>query len=474
MEKNILYRFRPLDRLIGDEQKPGELENLEIFFASPEQLNDPLEGYKDIVWSGDEVMWRNLYRHYIICAIQHCFIFIIANEKDEVHREILIHNYADSLPPKLETLANSIIDEILDTTEVNSFIKTITNFKRPIRAPELTIHVRMAHRFILAVIFDHLDKAGACPVQTSHAFTKDKKAHLDVVGKLAQLLAESNNAETQAEIISHVSLELNEARILATHQGLPQQLFFLTVDLPDEYCKALENLTYPLWYTACFMSQCTNSSLWGTYGDNHRGACLKYTTEGDENRQFLTLHGAVGFSGKGIMKGHGSHLFHKIDYERSFVEIDFFTSLGGLPLSVLEKHWYSDKTIGKSKYSSSNMESEWRDNYWKNFIASITVKLREWRFESEYRLILAPSILDLSASKDRIMNYNFLSLEGIIFGIKTSLDDKVKIIKIIEDLCTKHNRADFNFYQAWYDPSTRKIQHSKLGITINISDFKAE
>ncbi|PBP97454.1 DUF2971 domain-containing protein [Pseudomonas congelans] len=463
MEKNVLYRFRPLHRLLND----GELENLEIFFASPEQLNDPLEGYKDLVWSGSEIMWRNLYRHYITCAIQHCVIYTTLSEQDDVHREILINNYIDSLPPPMEAIASSIIDKILETPEINLFVSTIAQSKRPIRAPELTIHLRLIHRFALAIILSHFQENGYCSKAKSQIFTKDKEHHLKAIGRLAQLLSQSNDAETQADIMSDVSLELDEARIISLHRGFPQQLFFIAVDLPDEFCKALETLTYPLWYTACFMSQCTNSSLWGTYGDNHRGVCLKYKTEGDEENQYLTLNGPVASSSKGIIRQKSSHAFHKIDYERAFVEIDFFTSIGGLPLPTLEKHWYSEKNTEKSEYSGPQMGSEWREKYWKNFTGAITVKLQEWRFENEYRLILSPSTIDLSQNKDRVTNYDFQSLEGIIFGIKTSIEDKVKIVKTIEVLCSKYNRTDFSFYQAWYDPNSKKIQHSKLNILIS-------
>jgi hypothetical protein len=38
-----LYRFRPLTRVLG-----GELLNQQIYFAKPENLNDPMEGFRDI------------------------------------------------------------------------------------------------------------------------------------------------------------------------------------------------------------------------------------------------------------------------------------------------------------------------------------------------------------------------------------------------------------------------------------------
>ena len=59
-----VYRFRSIDRLLGEDQ---ELEKKTIYFASPDQLNDPMEGYRDIVWRGDEIVWTNLFTHYVYC-----------------------------------------------------------------------------------------------------------------------------------------------------------------------------------------------------------------------------------------------------------------------------------------------------------------------------------------------------------------------------------------------------------------------
>jgi hypothetical protein len=39
-------------------------------FRVPIGANDPLEGYKDLFWKGDEVAWNNLLRHYLLCLMQ--------------------------------------------------------------------------------------------------------------------------------------------------------------------------------------------------------------------------------------------------------------------------------------------------------------------------------------------------------------------------------------------------------------------
>jgi hypothetical protein len=47
-----LYRFRSIRALVDEFH---ELENQQIYFSPPSQLNDPLEDFKDIVWIGDHI-----------------------------------------------------------------------------------------------------------------------------------------------------------------------------------------------------------------------------------------------------------------------------------------------------------------------------------------------------------------------------------------------------------------------------------
>ena len=48
-----VYRFRTFERLLGPSQ---ELARQEIYFASPQELNDPMEGLRPIVWRGDTMV----------------------------------------------------------------------------------------------------------------------------------------------------------------------------------------------------------------------------------------------------------------------------------------------------------------------------------------------------------------------------------------------------------------------------------
>ena len=59
---NYIFRFRSAEKL--DEYK--ELEKQQIYFASSEQLNDPIEGDINVYFEGDKIVWENLFRNYVL------------------------------------------------------------------------------------------------------------------------------------------------------------------------------------------------------------------------------------------------------------------------------------------------------------------------------------------------------------------------------------------------------------------------
>ena len=46
--------------------------------------------------------------------------------------------------------------------------------------------------------------------------------------------------------------------------------------------------------------------------------------------------------------------------------------------------------------------------------------------------------------------YEFPSLVGVIFGVRTRDSEKIKVIDIIQQKCAKHGRQTFEFYQAYF------------------------
>lgn len=75
--------------------------------------------------------------------------------------------------------------------------------------------------------------------------------------------------------------------------------------------------------------------------------------------------------------------------------------------------------------------------------------------------------MDGEIDKDyRLLKYDFQNLKGLIFGINTSNDEKVKIFEIIQKKCVEHQRKDFEFYQAYYCNIKKNLEFKKLNIQL--------
>jgi hypothetical protein len=105
-----------------------------------------------------------------------------------------------------------------------------------------------------------------------------------------------------------------------------------------------------------------------------------------------------------------------------------------------------------------NNEQAWRDRYWTAFGKLMKTKLTAWRSEAEYRLALSSSLGTFDDPALRKLTYRFSDLEGIVFGIRTSLDDKRKIIEIVDKKCRESGRPLFDFGQATYNSRTGVIE----------------
>lgn len=461
-----LYRFRSITSLFEDYQ---ELENQSVYFASPEELNDPMEGFRIYFWQGDEIVWRNFFKRYIYCLYLTYGLVTIAGENKTVeHDDIPVMasiGQLENLPAKY--LFEDIYEKVFQKTELESLIKKIVNSDRKLHRDEVLFYLYLLHYdAIQGILNTHIDYALA-----------PESARLEVNSSSIW-----KTAQDIPELVQHIEIEgfadiafAVQSRMIANqhmihkYNAIVQPANFpdsngqlLILDFPEVYLKQLENSIYPDWYAACFMKDYRNSSVWGHYGENHKGACLIFEAGTSTGGNSLTLNH--------IQDEHLGPInlnFYDISYKDKAPEIDFFRSIGQLSLPVLLKDWYSDEAGNLSEcgiHLETNKEEAWRKNYWNSFTRNITVKAQDWNYEKESRLILSNTFYDLDEKRRRTLNYDFRSLKGVIFGISTSDKDKFKIINTIKKKCHENNRTDFEFFQAYYSHKTSDIQKYKIDL----------
>lgn len=466
-----MYRFRPIESLLG---KYKELENQEIYFATPEELNDPMEGLKDIYWAGDSIVWKNLIINYTKSLERIFTLTILLNEEKEItDNDILVsQNLLHFKTPQIESQTNKIIEKVFNVKFIRELPTNLEKRQSPVRRAELLTYFQLIHSFILNSISEVFYDNGLISKLQFHQNLDKITKVIDEAGNLPETInkLEDENSINQAEnFFNAISLYIQSFSLVSQYHNSnakkKSNAFFLTSEFPNKFISKLESEIYPPWYSASFLSKNKNSAIWGHYGNNHKGVCLKFKTKENKKNLVLNLETEYGYS-SGPIIGMRPHKFKKIKYHNKHIEIDFFRSIGRLRKFELNKLWYSDSEGNVSvcgKYFNEN-EEEWFNSYWDNFNNSLEIKLKEWKYEKEYRLILQGDFIDYTNKESRKLKYDFNDLEGITFGIKTNNSDKLQIIKIIEQKCQEHNRKDFDLFQAYYSKESGQIESFKLKV----------
>ena len=466
------FRFRSIDALLGKFQ---ELEKQTIHFASPEELNDPMEGLRDIVWDGDKIVWTNFFKHYIFC-LNRCYLplSITPNPgKLDVGDIPILERWDQITTPIEEILFDDIWDRFCNLPHIPEIIETLSNTRRKIRYKEIVFYLRSIQiRVLLNEILKSYNDHKLIPeYKVFRQGSKDSEslAMKQLLNAIKQ--AEKVGDEHALDALFHffdgendnIRLTLqNNASIPYTPRLAKSGEIDLTVvmhDFPKVYVEQLDRLLWEKWYTACFTESYHNSSVWAKYADGHKGACLIFEAVEEDGSKNLKLN-------------WGSSLitlpFHEVNYTDRPGEIDFFRTIYKATGSPFREFWYTDQD-GRTSECASHIESEsdeaaWKELYWNNFYRDITFKTKDWEYEQEYRLILTYSDIFNNVKDIRKLTYDFDSLKGIIFGMRTSIEDKVKIIEIIEEKkkCPENNQTDFKFFEAYYSANDSKIHKREI------------
>jgi len=157
-----LYRYRSAKAVL---EQFEELDKQEIYFSSIDELNDPMEGYKDLFWSGDEIVWRALLKHYVFCLLDTtCHTLLMGPEFDAKYVGSIALCAPESLPDApIKNIYKRVSAKFLANPAVEAFLSVVVSRKDPIRRNELTHYLRALHPLILAPIISDLHSEGLWP-----------------------------------------------------------------------------------------------------------------------------------------------------------------------------------------------------------------------------------------------------------------------------------------------------------------------
>lgn len=454
-----MYRFRSIENLIGKYQ---ELEKQQIYFANFDELNDPLEGVRRYFWQGDIIVWKNILKHYILCLEHVILLSRLLNDNETISKnDIPIYKSIKDLPTKIyKERVQKIYNRFFNDKFVQAYIQFIIKNPNKIYVDEMYVHLKLLSVIALNCIFE-MDIQNEILTNTNK--TRPKVILPNINLDLTKVWEQLNGKQYKhiMEVI-HDFLKNLDSQLLIKFKDSPK-LQSIYAEFTQMYLDSVVGLTYPKAYVACFTDNCSNSSIWGTYGNNHTGVCLKFKT--NKYNPMLTLKAITGWSSSsGNIYEYRDFPLKAVEYSTNFEELDFFRNLGRLPMPQLKEQWYKgdDGRLSVCSEKIFSQEDEWRKQHWSFYEGAYLKKLPAWSHEKECRILLS-SALDLyNNSKDRLLEYKFEELEAIIFGMKAPKKSKIEIMEIIKRKCKQFGRNEFDFYEMTYSASEKKLYPRKI------------
>ena len=482
------FRFRSIDSLLG---KHRELEEQTIYFASPEELNDPMEGLRNTVWNGDQIVWTNFFKHYVFC-LNRCYFLLNVTQhprKLETADIPILERWDQITIPIEQVLFDDIWERFCNLPHIQEIIEALANTRRKIRYREIVSHLLsiQAFGFLDEVRKTYINNK-LIPVFPISQLSEERSQAVGMEMLLNGIKqCEEYENEHVLDAISQIAIEhLDDIifttryrtrnfhpKILDDFNRINQTTMF---DFPKLYVEQLDKLLWPDWYTACFTESFHNSSVWAKYADGHKGVCLIFEALEKDSSSTLRLNQEITnytvFDGIKTMNSSTTLPFRKVNYADRPGEIDFFRAIcRNITVSTLKELWYTDQNGNISECAahleSDQSQADWQELYWNNFFRHATFKTKDWEYEQEYRLILESNSDQFNEKDDSKLTYDFNALKGIIFGIRTPMEDKVKIFDLIEEKkeCAGNNQTDFKYFEAYYSAKDSKIhkREKRLG-----------
>lgn len=468
----IFYRYRSAKAIFEFQ----ELENQTIYFAPKESLNDPLEGNLNVQWKGDQIAWKGLFGNYICSLDQMVQLNIkqrnsksddcnkISNTKVLLNK-IIFQKDKEIMPLKEQFLSEPCIQDLIQIFSMEEIV---------LGKAELKLFLKLIHNLALQLIFRYTLKNN---IKNNHILDSqflwikriEEIDQKEFLAKKALIKCSERNQKKRQEYYKKIQDAITTAE-LTIIANLPKNLdekekkwMYLYFDYPDEYVESLLTAIHPKCYVACFSETGTNSSMWGNYADHHKGICMMFQAKKQKGVYSIPVQ-LPSIKQKEFSKiKYQDFILKKVEYGGKSGNVNFFTMLGSMEEQRL-KEWLMDET-GKKSWCLDKIKQNpdsWEKEYWEYFENRYHRKTADWEYEREYRLQLGNGRRTYQDVQERCLKYPFRNLYGIIFGISTPMEYKVKIMRIIQRLCEKENRKDFLFCQAHYNNEVGRIKIEKL------------
>ncbi len=467
---DYLYRYRSIDALF----KYKELENLSIYFAKPEELNDQMEKYMNVIWQGDEIAFQGLFKHYLYTLTHLYFAIKIKNPNEKID--------IDNLPvfldikileaPEMKDIFKDIYDEFFTSQGVAQFPIQMAASKKKFTYDEI-LWIFQGINLYAYLVINNVIKSKVLGqnifedngLKETYGFLKEWEGYSQMLNILTNSQLSAQEVENQRNSFSiQQQKDKHYLNNILFKNKDTHNINILTFDFPQIYMKNIKKILYNKHCVACFSGTYQNEPMWAHYANNENGICLQYKIKDVNGEPYFHLNWVVGTAtnctGYDVIREFQWARMSKVEYSSDYPEIDFFKSLGMLPMPVINGFWLCnyEKTKFSTCLEAYKSDEDWRKKYYENAQKYICAKSTNWEYEKEYRLFHQDLLTPVSDVKEnRIATYAIEDLESIIFGRNVSSENKRKIIESITNHC-KGKTHTVKLLDLYYSTITKQLE----------------
>lgn len=220
--ENVIYRFRNVDALLDGFH---ELENQEIYFSPYSDLNDPCEGTLNLYWEGDDILWKNLLKHYFFTFV-HTWIGMELGAVDYGEINVFVDPTKYYISDELEAFL---------TSSITDWVVRYMILRKNIQEEELTVLLRIIHRNAVNVLMKRLH-----PEQVTDVFLGEKKELPEI-----ERLVNGYSKDEAEQLFRRVESWMMQAEEQICLTEGNEKIKFILIEFPKKYMKSLTQLLYP-------------------------------------------------------------------------------------------------------------------------------------------------------------------------------------------------------------------------------------
>lgn len=453
-DNRLIYRYRPASlkivengRLI-EKKVTEELENQELFFATIDENNDPTDGLQEVYWDGDQVLWTNFLRHYCLCLLDSLLTIDLLRDTDLFrYKHIKIWLTPDDLETdQFRNLYEIYLNVMLSNEDIQALLRILIARKK-LYKQELEALLFLFNPIFIDNLNSILKKKLNCNILQDYAanmrqqdaailekiFSPVKQDHLHALSEIANYKID--------EI--YLIAKYNNRDLLEKNSNAKSNRINFTTYFQRDYLRAALGLIYPEYYLSCFSRNNDNCSLWSHYAEKHYGICLIFQPKTNATGEYIEME-------------NGEKTFlTPIKYNDNPPELNYFANISHLSFSKLQKHWLSNGQNQSVLYDECLRHLH--EGFWEKYIEKTSLKFKDWAYENETRAMKHSFGFEKIDKKDRVLRYKFEQLQGVIFGLRTTEEIQLEIMRIVEEKMKLHGHRAFGFYKAEYSSVRRRL-----------------